>query len=145
MVTRSHNVTWPIVVSRSALACALGLVLLLAGCATPGPQSPPPPATPAQIEKEMRYLHKSFLGDPCMAALRAAAPELRPADQAAGKTLYAIEFPPSLQAQDRSSHRLYVTERDRLAYLHTSGGVAGWYTVRGPLPLWRCMREALRP
>ncbi len=114
---------------------------LLAGCATP--RRPAPPATPAQIEKEMRYLQQSFLTDGCLARLRQDAPELSSKDRQAGKILYAVEFAPSPLVRDGHSHRLLVTERERLAYLHTSGGSAGWYTVRGPLPLWQCLHETL--
>lgn len=120
----------------------LAVSALLAGCATP--RKPPPPATPAQIEKEMRYLQQSFLSDDCLAQLRQAAPELSPKDRQSGKTLYAVEFPPNPRVNDGRSYRLLVTERERLAYLHTSGGSAGWYTVRGPLPLWHCLHDALR-
>lgn len=130
-------------------ALLLGAAVLLAACSTPGgmdarrtpaPSSPPPPATAEQIEKEMRYLQQSFLSDACLARLRRAAPELTPpADQ--GRTpIYALEFPQ--KAADGSTYRLHVTERDRLAYLYTSRGTAGWYTVRGPLPLWHCLQDA---
>lgn len=44
--------------------------------------------------------------------------------------IYAVEFPPSPLVRDGHAYRLHVTERDRLAYLHTRGGIAGWYTVR---------------
>ena len=124
-----------------SLLLSLAAAALLAGCATP--RKPPPPATPAQIEKEMRYLQQSFPTDDCMARLRQAAPELSSKDRQNGNTLYAVEFAPNPLISDGYSYRLLVTERERLAYLHTAGGIAGWYTVHGPLPLWHCMHDRL--
>lgn len=130
-------------------ALLLGAGVLLAGCSTPGMNArrippgstPPPAATPGQIEKEMQYLQHAFLTDACLARLRRAAPELAPSAEPGVRPIYALEFPQ--RAPDGSSYRLHVTERDRLAYLYISRGTAGWYTVRGPLPLWQCLHNTL--
>lgn len=116
---------------------------VLCGCAAwNAPRMPPPPATKAQMEKEMQYLEKHFFTDACMARLRRSAPELTPSADQGGKAIYAVEF---AQMADGNSYRLHVTERDRQAYLYTSGGTAGgWYTVRGPLSLWQCLQDTLQ-
>lgn len=120
------------------------LATFVAGCAGPSTRlPPPPPATPAQIEKEMQVLQQSFLTDDCMAQLRKSAPELAPADDPGRKAIYAVEFPANPRINPGYSYRLHVTERGRLGYLYTSGGSAGWYTVRGPLPLWSCLHRVL--
>ena len=133
---------------RQRLALQFPMLLgaaLLAACVTREvPHPPSPPATPAQVEKEMQYLQQSFLTDACMARLRRSAPELTAKDKPTGKAIYAVEFPPGVLATDGRTYRLQVTERDRLAYLYTSGGGAGWYTVHGPLPLWQCMHRGLQ-
>lgn len=128
----------------------LGLLLLLGACATreaprkPPPRvPPPPPATPAQVEKEMQYLQQNFRSDECLVDLSQLAPELTARDKQPGKPIYAVEFAPDAQARDGRAYRLHVTERDRVAYLYISGGSGGWYTVRGPLPLWQCLQGAL--
>lgn len=134
---------------RVAATLLFGAGVLLAGCSAPGtvvqrtqPTSPPtPPATAEQIEKEMRYLQQSFLTDACLARLRRTAPELAPPADQGVQPIYALEFPQ--KADGGASYRLHVTERDRLAYLYTSRGTAGWYTVHGPLPLWKCLHNAL--
>jgi hypothetical protein len=126
---------------------ALALALLLGACATrePARKLPPaPPATPAQIGREMQYLQEHFLTDECLVDLRQLAPQLGPADRQTGAVIYVVEFPPDPASPDGRAYRLHVTERGRLAWLHTSGGSGGWYTVRGPLPLWQCMGAALR-
>lgn len=89
----------------------------------------------------MRYLQQSFLTDACLARLRRTAPELAPPADQGAQPIYALEFPQ--KAAGGASYRLHVTERDRLAYLYTSRGTAGWYTVHGPLPLWTCLQGAL--
>jgi hypothetical protein len=77
-----------------------------------------------------------------------AAPTLARNSGTNSHTAKATEAPASStchayqQAADGSTYRLHVTERDRLAYLYTSRGTAGWYTVRGPLPLWQCLHDA---
>jgi hypothetical protein len=129
---------------RSRLCLLLTALLagaVLWGCAAPNaPRTPPPPATKAEIEKEMQYLEKHFFTDACMAGLRRSAPELTPSTDHRGKAIYAVEF---AQMTDGNSYRLHVTERDRQAYLYTSVG-GGWYTVRGPLPLWQCLQDTLQ-
>ena len=135
---------------RLALAAAATVapLLLLGACATrepPPPRVPPPPlATPAQIEREMHYLQQHFLSDACLVELSRLAPELTPKDGQPAKAIYALEFAPDPQTKDGRTARLHVTERNRVAYLYISGGGGGgWYTVRGPLPLWRCLHGAL--
>jgi hypothetical protein len=124
---------------------ALMLGAVLCGCvAVKAPRTPAPPATDAQVEKEMQYLKQHFLTDDCMTRLRKAAPELTAKDKQGDKAIYAVEFPPNTLAVDGHTYRLQVTERERLAYLHTSGGTGGWYTVHGPLPLWQCLQGALK-
>jgi len=128
------------------VAPALGLVVLLSGCAGPGTRLPqPPPATPAQIEKEMQVLQQSFFTDPCMEQLRQRATELKPGDTQLGtKALYAVEFAPNTQRRDGLAYRLHVQERDRRAYLYISDGTAGSYRIYGPLPLWGCLHRYAR-
>lgn len=79
-----------------------------------------------------------------MARLRQSAPELSPGADQGDMAIYAVEFPQRPRAADRHTYRLQVVEPERLAYLYTSGGTAGWYTVRGPLPLWQCMQDSVR-
>ncbi len=122
-------------------AVVLSVVAGLAGCAGRGARLPPaPPLTDAQIEKERAYLQQAFFTDACLARLRQAAPELAPEADRNLKPVYAVEYP---QAGDGNTYRLHVTARERQAYLYTSAGTAGWYTVRGPLPLWQCLYRAL--
>ncbi len=123
---------------RSAAPAAMTLLALLFGCATHLP--PPPPATQAQIGKEMQALQQSFFTDPCMDQLRQRAPELKPGDKQLGtKALYAVEYAPNTQRRDGLAYRLHVQERARTGYLYVSDGTAGSYRVYGPLPLWTCL------
>jgi len=131
---------------RSRLCLMLTVLVagaVLCACAAlNAPRAPPPPATKAQSEKERQYLEKHFFTDTCMGRLRRAAPELTPSTDHRGKAIYAVEF---AQMTDGNSYRIHVTERDRQAYLYTSAGTAGgWYTVRGPLPLWQCLQDTLQ-
>jgi len=123
----------------------IALAVLLAGCAGPGPRgSSPPPATQAQIEKEMQVLQQSFFTDPCMEKLRARATELKPGDAQLGiRALYAVEYAPNTQRRDGLAYRLHVLERERVAYLYVSDGTAGSYRIHGPLPLWACLRAQM--
>lgn len=118
---------------------------LLVGCAGPGARlPPPPPATQAQIEKEMQVLQQSFFTDPCMDQLRRRASELTPGDTQLGiKALYAVEFAPNTQRRDGLAYRLHVQERDRTSYLYVGDGTAGSYRIFGPLPLWACLQGRL--
>ena len=129
--------------SRVVIVVLLGLVLL-AGCAGPEPQRPPPPATEAQMDKERLHLQQAFFSDPCMEKLRKAAPELKPGEaQQGGKTLYAVEYPPNTQLRDGLAYQLHVKEQGRIGYFYVGDGTAGSYRVRGPLPLWRCLQDRL--
>lgn len=115
----------------AALVC---VATFLAGCTGPGTRlPPPPPATQAQIEKEMQVLQQSFFTDPCMDQLRQRASELKPGDAQLGiKALYAVEYAPNTQRRDGLAYRLHVRERDR---------TAGSYRIYGPLPLWACLHR----
>ncbi|MDZ4073128.1 MAG: hypothetical protein U1E04_00085 [Hylemonella sp.] len=128
-----HKIVW----------LALGMAVLLVGCAGPGTRlPPPPPATQAQIEKEMQALQQSFFTDPCMDQLRQRASELKPGDTQLGiKALYAVEFAPNTQRRDGLAYRLHVQEKDRTGYLYVSDGTAGSYRIYGPLPLWACLHR----
>lgn len=126
--------------SWSVVVLFLGLVLL-AGCAGPGPQRPVPVATEAQLDKERAHLQQTFFTDPCMRKLRQSAPELKPgAAQQGGKTLYAVEYPPNSALRDGLAYQLHVKEQGRMAYLYISDGTAGSYRIHGPLPLWNCLQ-----
>jgi hypothetical protein len=117
---------------------------LLYGCVANAPRKPAPPATDAQVEREMQYLQKHFMTDDCMVRLRKSASEVTAKNKQGDKPIYAVEFAPNTHVVDGHTYRLQVSERDRLAYLHTSGGTGGWYTVHGPLPLWQCLQGALK-
>ncbi len=123
----------------------VALAALLVGCAGPGTRlPPPPPATEAQMEKEMQVLQQSFFTDPCMDRLRQRASELKPGDRQLGiRALYAVEYAPNTQRRDGLAYRLHVQERGRVAYLYVSDGTAGSYRIYGPLPLWACLHEQL--
>ena len=123
----------------------VALAALLAGCAGPGSRvAAPPPATQAQMEKEMQVLQQSFFTDPCMDRLRQRASELKPGDRQLGiRALYAVEYAPNTQRRDGLAYRLHVQERGRVAYLYVSDGTAGSYRIYGPLPLWACLHEQL--
>jgi hypothetical protein len=123
---------------------ALLLCAVLCGCAGDVPRTPVPPATEAQVDKERQYLLNHFFTDDCMARLRKSAPEVTAKDKQGDKAIYAVEFPPNTLVGDGHGYRLQVSERDRLAYLHTSSVAGGWYTVHGPLPLWQCLQGALK-
>ena len=130
---------------RKTLYKSVALAALLAGCAGPGTRlPPPPPATEAQMEKEMQVLQQSFFTDPCMDRLRQRASELKPGDRQLGiRALYAVEYAPNTQRRDGLAYRLHVQERGRVAYLYVSDGTAGSYRIYGPLPLWACLHEQL--
>jgi hypothetical protein len=116
----------------------------LCGCAEWGTkQAPPPPATSEQIAKEKRYLEKAFFTDPCFARLRRSARELSTSDEPGAKGIYAVKFPLNVLVSDGFANWLHVTEKDRRGYLYATGGIAGWRTVTGPLPLWECLQDAL--
>lgn len=115
-------------------------VLLLAACASREPLRPAPPMTEAQIDRERQYLQQAFFTDACLTRLRQSAPELPAGADSRLKPVYAVEYP---QTGDGNTYRLHITARDRQAYLYTSTGTGGWYTVRGPLPLWQCLHDSL--
>ena len=116
------------------------LALLLSACASREPMRASAPATPAQIEQEMKHLQQTFFSDPCMNRLRQAAPELKPGvAQQGGATLYAIEFPPNTAIRDGLAYQLHVKQQGRIAYLYVSDGTAGSWRIHGPLPLARCL------
>jgi hypothetical protein len=120
----------------------LAATVSLVGCGALGiGEVPPPPATPEEIAKEVRYLEETFFEDDCIHRVLRAAPDVPDPQSLDVKSIYSIEFPASPMVSDGFSHVLKVSGAHRMAYLITSGGFAGLYTVKGPIPLAHCLQD----
>jgi len=117
----------------------------LSGCAhlTKAPL-PPPPATTAQVQREVKFIRKSLFTDPCFLRLVNSAQEKPLPPDMGHNAIYSVEFPASPVISDGFSYSLEVTEVGRVGYLFTSGGIAGASTVAGPLQLSECLQEVFK-
>ena len=123
----------------------LAAAALLSGCAALGVhEMPPPPATPEQISREIAYLQTAFFEDDCIDQLLRNASDVSDPRSLALKPIYSVEFPAGPLVRDGFDYALEVTDAHRTAYLVTSGGLAGRYTVRGPIRLARCLQEVFQ-
>jgi hypothetical protein len=130
---------------RIPLLVLLASTALLSGCAAlVGREVPAPPATPDQISKEVNYLRESFFEDDCIQRLLSAAPDVSDPRSLGWKSIYSVEFPAHPLVSDDFSYTLEVAEAHRAAYLFTSGGIAGRFTVRGPIPLEHCLQGVFK-
>ena len=128
----------------SLLIASAAVCALLGGCAALRvPETTPPPATPEQISREVSYLQEALFKDECIDRLLRAAPHVPDPQSLGRKAIYSVEFPANPLVSDGYAYALEVAEAHRMAYLFISGGIAGGTTVMGPIPLARCLHEAL--
>lgn len=136
--TSSHRSHAAALARLLALAAGLGM----AGCSLmPAPTAalrPPPPATDAQVAREVHFIQAQFSSSACFAALKQAdTPATLPArpDEA-----YTVALPAPALVHDGLHYTVVVRKSDRMGYLVRSGGLAGVAEQVGPRPLLACLQ-----
>jgi hypothetical protein len=127
------------------MAIALGVLPLIAACRHGEVvMIPPPPATEAQVAREVKYIKEHFLARQCFADLEASR---TPAQLPSGKKqpTYSVSLPSSELASDQFEYVVVVRRADRMGYLVRSGGFAGVYEQVGPVSLVPCLQEVFKP